>query len=49
MPCYESALAHRPSSAKTLFRLGIAYFALQRFADAESAYCRAIQVLSRQL
>ncbi len=33
----------RPRCGKALFRLGIAYFALQRYADAEAAYCQAIQ------
>ena len=43
VPCYEAALGVRPRCGKALFRLGIAYFALQRYTDAEAAYCQAIQ------
>lgn len=46
VPCYEAALAHQPSNAKTWFRLGISLFAIRRFQEAERAYKLAMQARS---
>ena len=48
VPCYEGALGVRPRCAKALFRLGVALFALQRYPQAERAYCQAIQARAQR-
>ena len=46
IPCYDAALAHQPSNAKTWFCLGISFFAISHFLEAEHAYMRAMQARS---
>ena len=42
--CFRAALALRSGEARTLFKLGNACFALQRFAAAEDAFEQALRV-----
>ena len=41
--CFRAALALRSGEARTLFKLGNACFALQRFAAAEDAFEQALR------
>lgn len=42
--CFRAALALRSGEARSLFKLGNACFALQRFAAAEDAFEQALRV-----